>query len=509
MNAVARMSHVAVEVDGAPLPIADARSLSEVRVRQRLLVPTACVLTFVTPSADLAAGRVLAVGARLRVTVTDHADALFDGEVTAIEHRLGPSGPHEVQVRGYDRLHRLRKRQPVRGHVHATVAGLAREMLSGEGVTVESDVADPQWEKVFQHRQTDFDLLVEMAQRSGAYFTLHDNVLRIMSLQGTGMPIQLSMGEELLEARMEVNADATCRSAKATGWDPARVEPHTGRATQARVGRATGVGTSLPSAWSTGERILAGEVVQDDRQADAVAQAELDYRAAQEVVFEGMAEGDPRLRPGSRVQLRGVPTAFVGEYTLTSVTHALDADRGFISELSTVPPTCGGPRPRGTLIALGRVSHVDDPENLGRVQVTLPAYDGLETGWMGVLTAGAGKDKGLIAIPDVGDRVLVLCAKEDPAQGVVLGGLYGADCPPDGGVENGAVKRYTLVTPGGQRIRLDDTRKAIRLEISSGSYVDLSPEKLELHSASELVVEAPGKAIVIRGLTVDFEQAKE
>ncbi len=155
----------------------------------------------------------------------------------------------------------------------------------------------------------------------------------------------------------------------------------------------------------------------------------------------------------------------------------------------------------------GRVTRVDDPENLGRIQVSLPTFGDVETGWMGVLSPGAGAAKGLVTLPDVGDQVLVLFANEDPARGVVVGGLYGAQGPPDGGVEEGAVRRYTLVTPGGQRIRLDDTARLIRLENSDGSFVELGPERVLVHAVTDLQIEAPGKSLVIKAARVDFERA--
>jgi phage baseplate assembly protein V len=124
---------------------------------------------------------------------------------------------------------------------------------------------------------------------------------------------------------------------------------------------------------------------------------------------------------------------------------------------------------------------VGDPEGLGRVKVTLPAYENLETDWMGVLSPGAGGKKGFITLPDVGDQVLVLLAHQDPAQGIVLGGLFGSKVPPDAGVEKGAVRRFTLLTPGGQRIRLDDGGSAIHIQDSTGNYVDLSPKQVVVH----------------------------
>lgn len=158
------------------------------------------------------------------------------------------------------------------------------------------------------------------------------------------------------------------------------------------------------------------------------------------------------------------------------------------------------------MAALGEVTRVDDPEGVGRVRVSLPAYGDVETDWMQVLAAGAGRDKGLMILPDVGDRVLVLFSHGDPGQGVVLGALYGMQGPHDSGVEGTAVRRYTLLTPGGQEIELDDAGDRIRMADSTGSFVELSPEKVRLHAAVDLEMEAPGRSVTIRGDKIDFER---
>jgi len=154
------------------------------------------------------------------------------------------------------------------------------------------------------------------------------------------------------------------------------------------------------------------------------------------------------------------------------------------------------------------VTRVDDPERLGRVKGTLPTYGDLETDWMCVLASGAGTGKGLLMLPDVGDQVLVLVARGDPAQGIVLGGLYGSTLPPDdAGIASGKVRRAAFLTPGGQLVRLDDDRESVRIENRRGSFVELAPDLVVVHSATALHVEAPGHPIVIRGKTVEFEQS--
>ncbi len=78
---------------------------------------------------------------------------------------------------------------------------------------------------------------------------------------------------------------------------------------------------------------------------------------------------------------------------------------------------------------------------------------------------------------------------------------------PDTGIEAGAVARYTLCTPNGQRVQLDDAKKAIRFENSAGSYVELTPDRVTVHAATDLTLEAPGRSILIQANAIDFQRA--
>jgi uncharacterized protein involved in type VI secretion and phage assembly len=140
------------------------------------------------------------------------------------------------------------------------------------------------------------------------------------------------------------------------------------------------------------------------------------------------------------------------------------------------------------------------------VRVSFPAYGDVESDWLGVVVPGAGSDRGVVALPDVGDTVLVAFAHEDPATGVVVGGLYGAGGPPDPGVADAAVRRFSMHTSGGQVITLDDENSKLRLEDKTGSSVELTPDQVTIHAAVDLTIEAPGRAVVVRAKSVDFEQ---
>ena len=503
MNPTLDFPRVAVEFDGRPLAGEDAGTLEEVRVHQELSLPAQCELFFVGPTTGGMAGTV--AGLPLRVHVEGQPEPLFAGDITAVEYIYSPSGGLQVRVRAYDVLNRLRNRQPVRAHVQITALDLARELVKDLGISVEGSDPGPTLQRLIQHQQSDLQLLADVTRRCGLFFTLRGNQLQLLSLEGVGESVPLRLGESLLEARLELNETAICNGVSASAWDPWRVECHEGRASAPRPSRKANLEVSGAPVNGHGTRTLTSEIAQNEAQAASLAQADLDIRAARQFVLWGVAEGDVRLAPGTRVAIQGVAPPAAGEYVLTSVTHTVDRAKGFVSEVSSTPPKPQA-RTRAANMALAVVTRVDDPEHRGRVRVVLPAHGNVETEWMGVLATAAGK-KGLVALPDAGDHVLVLFQGEDPGQGLVIGGLYGADVPADWGIDGGAVRRYTFMTPAGQKLRLDDTRKLVRIENSDGSYVELSPEKVRLHSQADLEIEAPGRALVLRGKTVDFQKA--
>lgn len=506
MSVVTSLPHLDLEFDGSALAETAAASLEEVRIQHKLSQPSVCELTFFVTRDPIPGLQNLRAGSSIKLSLPSNSATLFDGEITALEYSYEASHGETLRVRGYDKLHRLRKRQPVRAHVQVSAADLARELVADLGLSVEAADEGPLTQSILQYRQSDLELLVEVLQRFGLYLALRGDVLHLVGLEGTGDTVELDLGKNLFEARLEVNAEPACRSVLAKGWDVSKGEAHESLADTPHIGRDVDA-EAPPGLFGTdGARTLTDEILPDDHHASAVAQAELNLRNSREVTFWGIAEGDPDLMPGTAVDVSGVALGLAGRYVLTAVTHLVNRRSGFTSEISSAPPVferCTGM----VTAAWGTITSVDDPEKLGRVRASLPTLGKVETEWMGVLAPGAGKGKGFVFMPDVGDEVLVMFLGGEIRQGYVLGGLWGTNGPPDYGVEGASIKRFTMCTPGGQTIRLDDSGESIRLENKGGSFFEFSPEKARWHSVVDLEIEAPGRAVVIRGKTIDFRQA--
>ena len=507
MTRLLALPEVIVEADRAGLPTDVMERLGRVSVAMRLSSPTAAELTFQSPPGPPLELGMLSLGSALRLSIATDRVALFDGEVTAIEHVHGPAGTHEARVRAYDALHRLRKTQALRALRDVTASDLAGELVADIGLSVEAATDGPSWPLLIQHRQSSFALLVDVCERSGLYLTADDGTLRLVTLEGDGDPVALVLGETLLEARAEVNAESACEEVVTSGWDVSRAEPVSGTSAEPMIGRDVTASVVPGRVGASGARHLVDEAVTDDARAEALSRSERDRRAAAEVTLWAVALGDARLRPGSRIEVKGISDALCGRYVITEAVHTID-ENGYVTELTTAPPP-RLPRPSAAASTLGVVSGIDDPEGIGRVRATLPTYGDVETDWMEIASPGAGTGKGLVWLPDVGDRVLVLLGHQDPARAIVLGGLHGTDGPPDAGIEDGVVARTTMRTVGGQTLRLDDSTGSFRIDNEAGSFLEALPDKVRLHAGADLEIDAPGHAIVIRALSVDFQHAPE
>lgn len=492
---------VEIEIDGTRLAQDVQSQLIEVRVQQKLSLPSVCELSFLDPQGVLGTRDLFAPGRRLRVRVERIGAPLFAGEITGVDYVYQSRG-REVRVRGYDLLNRLARQQSVRAFVRAGFGDIAQDLAKDLGFTFEGEGSDPPWDRVIQHVQTDLQLLCELADRRGLCFFLADDTFKFGALDGWGAPVPLHLGEELVEATFARNDLHQCEAVSSAGWDTWRVEAHRGAADASDLDHGNLGGGSLSSYTS----LLVNEPAREERDAQGYAQAELDYRTAQRLTLTGVAGGDPRLTPGTRVEVSGVASAVQGTYVLTAINHIISPSAGFVSEIRSAParrPT----RKQGLSLTLGVVARTDDPDRLGRIQITLPAFGDVATDWVQLVSPWAGAGKGFMAQPDVEDLVLFLFFEADITQGIVLGSAYGAHGPPTDWSKDTKGQAYTFVTPGGQKLVLNDTLSTARIQTAQGSFIELTPDQATLHATTPLRIEAPGKPVVIAGQTIDFQQS--
>jgi uncharacterized protein involved in type VI secretion and phage assembly len=175
------------------------------------------------------------------------------------------------------------------------------------------------------------------------------------------------------------------------------------------------------------------------------------------------------------------------------------------------------------------VIDIKDPDNQGRVKVTLPwSVDGggaRYESWARLATLMGGNDRGSWFVPDVDDEVLVAFEQGDPRRPYVLGALWnGRDRAPESmdGAGNNYLKvlrsrngvkvtlddrdgqeQLVLETPGGQRITLKDGPGAVEIVDANGNSVKLETAGITVTASAKVTVNASTIAISAGMVTVD------
>ncbi|HEX9781466.1 MAG TPA: contractile injection system protein, VgrG/Pvc8 family [Opitutaceae bacterium] len=491
---VASLPHLTVSTDGVVLPEALSASLVVVEVTHVMNDPCHCGLTFVDGADNAAVDDSFHLGKALDVRLDTHPRPLFHGVVDSVTCERLPSREIRWTVEATDGLQPLLRNRRMRVFVQRTPGDVATEVARGYGLFVRLDHDGPMHERVVQQGETDLDFLRALLAEDGLFFSVVDGELRVTSLEGVGPRLTLDAVQQVLGLRHARTNRQAPASVRFSGVNFLTHQLHVGEATAPRA-----PGETLDGEWDW------PGAVEDDRQAQSRAEAVLARFRKDTAVLEATVEGELEIHPGRQIKLQGAGAPFNGDYVVTRVRHRIDGEAGYVTEFGTRSPEVVE-RNRPMVAAYGTVTRLDDPEGQGRVQVALPAYAEVELDWLRVLALGAGKNKGLVMLPDIGEDVLVLFPSGDPAQAVVIGGIFGRKDHPEWGIEKRAVKRFALTSAGGQKIVLSDGAHSIRMENDIGSVIEIGEEKIAIEAKGDLEIAAPGRAIRILAKSVDFEQ---
>ncbi|HWA89861.1 MAG TPA: phage baseplate assembly protein V [Rhizomicrobium sp.] len=490
-----------IVLDGAEPDAKLLKTATSAFVRQTLDAPSLAEICFAEPPAESV--KTLRFGAALTLSVDDDT-VLFAGEITTLEHSRDGAQGHVVRVRAYDRLHRLRKKQRPRALADVRAGDVAATAASDLGVESVATDAGPTRRLAVQYEHSDLDFIVDLAREAGLHLYLDGDLLRLVTLAGEGEPIELKVGRELAKVRSVASIETLRRNVRAQAWNVLRTTVLDSTVSLARQDADEDMRSIDSSAFpDLGVRTLFNRVAGDASELEGYAQADLDNAASGEVVIEGAADGNAKLKPGCIVSILGLDDDVDGRFTVTEALHRFGEDEGYVTEFSTAPPFAKA-RSRAPLFTFGRVFDTADPEKLSRARAKLPLMGDLETDWMPVVAASAGKDKGFAVMPEDGDNVLILFPNGDPAYGIVLGGLYGESRAP--GLADAGARPFVFRTANGQAFTLDSANALAAIETSGGDRFEMGPKGTKLHAMQDLTIEAPGRTVTIRAKAVEFEE---
>jgi len=543
-----------IKLDGSELRQEIFDNLAEVTIEQDLILPDAFAVRFLDistqPGSELQTLFPLLDGDEFRVGKSieiglgreSAARSVLHGEVTGLELEMRADGVPSLTIRGYDRAHRLNREKKTRVFKNQKVSDVVRTVAQGCGLRASVSDTKQVYPHLIQDSQTDWEFVRSLARQIGKEAFVRDSALSLQDSVPGGTGVELNFGTTLRQLRMRLSASAQVTRVQVRGWDPVKKASIEGQATvpvqTTPKDKGKHGGEVAQAAFGTGAFVLNDQVVSSVTDANQRAQSILDEIANGFIQLDLVCLGDPQLRPGSLVRLKGVSRRFTGDFYISSCTHQLTPDRGYVMHVIvsgrqpnslTSLVSSNGARPGMPAAAKASVTHAGvvvgivtnnkDPDMGGRVKVKYPWADAtLESDWARIAAPMAGSDRGFFWLPEVDDEVLVAFEHGDINRPYVLGGLWnGRDKPPDTAANvvgaDGKVNKRVIKSRSGHVITIDDTSGAENITVvdkTGKNTIKLeSPvNKVTVSVDGDMVLEALKGNISMKGRTVAVEASQ-
>ena len=493
-----------VEIDGTELAPEIEGQLESALVVDRLAMPDMFTLVFRDPARDILGKAGLEIGTKVRISTTslsaDSPEELITGEVTSVEAEYDTLGTRAV-VRGYDKSQRLAVGRRTATYQNMKYSDIAQQIAGGAGLQSDADVSDGTHEHVFQVNQSDLDFLNGLAREIGFECRVEDETLKFKRpVESSGAPgegdfdsadpVQLVWGSNLLEFRARMSAVAQVAKVEVRGWDPAAKQEVIGTASATATNAELSTSAADLAAKIGGQTLVViNHGVESQQAADQLARARAEQIGSAGFEATAVAVGSPALRAGTAVSVSGIDPALAGKWVISGSRHEFGAGayrtsldftgRQDRSILGLVSQGTAGATERLPGVVIALVDDNDDPQAMGRVRLRFPWMgEDAVSFWARVAMPGAGKDCGVVWMPQVGDEVLVAFEHGDPSRPFVLGGLWnGTDTPPLGDAlfDSGKVTRSGFVSRAGHKlVFFDDPGQSGIALISSNDKLRIS-----------------------------------
>jgi phage protein D/phage baseplate assembly protein gpV len=510
---------ITIKIGGQALDATTGNKLAEAVVKKVRVLPDMAHVLIVDPVQDLVEKPFAKLGAQLEILSGGPDDrapkSMFTGEIASIEPEFRDEGVF-VGFRAFDRSHAMTRSQHTRVFQDQTIGDIvstvARPYFDGVSVQGATGGALPY---MMQSNESDWDFVWRLANMIGFELVTVERRAKFRKVgeeDGEGPWLQYGQSEKghrLFSFRPRVSK----------GNLPERIlgryVNEQGVVVEASASVTDGTVTSKGPHISLfgpvagkGEYALPNVLAKDAAEMRTRVEAARDRILATALEADGVAEGDPDLRPGMLVEFRGLGK-WNGKYLLSECVHVYRGGSGFRTRfhiagrpkslLSAVSPQdAQRAAPEYNAIVQGVVTNTNDPDKLGRVRVKLPTLaqgSEPEGWWARIATASAGKERGLLMLPQVGDKVMVGFENGDTRKPFILGSVWDGKAVPgkdlvqdDGSFSLKSDKKVLMKSKDNFEFETD---KAWTGKAQKAVTFENSMEAFTIKSGKEIVLKAP------------------
>ncbi len=474
--------------------------------------------------ADLDIGKTLEISLGAPKSLGGDTGLVFKGEIVALEPEFSADGQHMFTVRAYDKSHRLHLGRKSRTFLKQKDSDLASKIAGESGLLTAIDTTTTTHDYILQCNQTDMEFLSERARRIGYQLYVQEGTLHFHATANKVAGPALTLGDDLRQFHVRASAARQVKSHQTVGWDVKTKQAIVGTANSTvlwhTIGINTNGGAKAESSFQAGTNTILDQHVADQGEADKLAAADAADFEGNFITADGVAFGDPKIKPATEIELKGLGTRFSGKYIVSSATHIFRKD-GYDVHFTVTgrhpqtmnnllhasqPQNAATGRVNGVVVGL--VTNVNDSEGeMARVKVKFPwlpkdpSGAEIESNWARIATPMAGLGRGMLIVPEVNDEVLIAFEQGDVNRPYMVGALWnGKDAPPEKSTtyqSGGKIVHRVIKTRLGHLIILDDSddKPSIQIIDKTGAnsiVIDSAQNTITVKANKDLIVDVKG-----------------
>lgn len=270
------------------------------------------------------------VGDEIKVFMgIDSLVKMMVGEITSLDFSFGDHS--FMEIRGYDRLHRFRFGTMRRSFTDMKDSDIVKAIASASEFNLSPQVEDTGTVHpyIFQNNQSNYEFLVERAERIG-YEILVDDMTFIFrkSKEDKTPDITLEYGIDLQSFSAQIKTLTGGSKVEVRGWSIKDKEEITstaskGSETTTMAGEESGYEMS-EKAFIVSSAAVVDDVIIDATDAENIAKAKYNLMLKEFLTGEGKCIGNPEIRAGKTIEIKGLGNRLSGIYYIVSTIHSID-----------------------------------------------------------------------------------------------------------------------------------------------------------------------------------------
>ncbi len=264
---------------------------------------------------------------------------MISGEITRISFTFPESGVPTMTAEGYSKLHRLNRCRLTKPFENKKDSQIAQTIAQSLGLKAEVDDSKFVHEHVRPNNQTVLEFLKQRAKRIGFEVKVDGDTLYFQKPKPDESPIcALEWGKNLKSFTPTINTAKQINRVVVKGYNPKtkqKIEAIAKRGDEETkmAGVKSGIEITqkafkLKCEDEKNEKVVNEQTLASQEEAEAIAKAYLNREVLGFITGKVSCMGDPEIKAGKVVELKGLGKRFNGKYIVTSATHTI-SDSGY------------------------------------------------------------------------------------------------------------------------------------------------------------------------------------